>query len=155
LLQDVPYCYGIVVTLLQRLPLLAVAVSFFSFFRQGLFEMLRIPDLSRTDVLPPLSTSYQIPVEDLLSHSVRVCSNCGCNNSITAFLCQKCNSPFTAKALPAKQTPTWGVKSLISALLLILLTGGGYFVWHNVLRDKLQKALEVPHLKTSENKYTY
>lgn len=122
------------VSLLLKQPLLYVALILNVYFHQELIKMYGISDLSLNDPLSPLSPTFSISIENLLCNSGVICSYCGHdNNSITASLCQKCNSPLAAKILPSKQTTSFSLKSLIPTLLLLLMIGGGYFIWHNPL----------------------
>lgn len=123
------------VALLLRQPLLCVALSFNNYFRQGSLEMYGIVDLALSDPFFPLSPTFNISLEDLLSSSGVVCSSCGCDsNSITSSLCPRCNSPLAARALPRMQTTnSISLKLLIPALLLLLILARGYFTWQNTL----------------------
>ena len=122
------------VSLLLKQPLLYVALILNVYFHEELIKMYGISDLSLNDPLSPLSPTFSISIENLLCNSGVICSYCGHdNNSITASLCQKCNSPLAAKILPSKQTTSFSLKSLIPTLLLLLMIGGGYFIWHNPL----------------------
>lgn len=129
------------VALLLRQPLLYVALSLNNYFRQGSLEIYGIVDLALSDSFSPLSPTFNISLEDLLSSSGVVCSSCGCDsNSITSSLCQKCNTLLAARALPAKQTTSIHLKLLIPTLLSVLVTVGGYFIWHNVVWNSLQES---------------
>lgn len=129
------------IALLLRQPLLCVALSLNSYFRQGSLEMYGIIDLAPEDPFSPLSPTFNISPENLLSSSGVFCSRCGYDsNSITESLCQRCNSPLAALALPAKQTTSIYLKPLIPTLLLVLVTVGGYFIWHNWVWNSLQES---------------
>lgn len=140
------------VSLLLRQPLLYVALSLNSYFCQGSLQMYGIIDLSMSDSFSPLSPNFNISIEDLLSSEGVVCSNCGCSsNSITASLCQKCNSPLATKALPMMPARSISFKSLVSILLLLLMAVGGYFVWQNWMWGSIQKTSVPLIYKTSKS----
>ncbi len=121
------------IALLLRQPLLSVGLSLNILFQQGLTQMYVISDLSPSAPFAPLSPNFKIDVEDLLSNTGVICSKCGCgSNSTNARVCSRCDSPLNAKALPVGGRFNISLKLLVP-ILLLLLVGGGYFVYHSLL----------------------
>lgn len=119
------------IALLLKQPLLCVGLSLSILFQQELIQMYAILDLPVGESFSPLSPRFNISVEDFLSNSGVICTVCGCgSNSLVDSICNRCKSPLATKVLPPTKRFNISKKSLVP-LLLVLLLGGGYFVWRN------------------------